>query len=157
MFKVKNEDMNRKGHDKSFTFRRAGFTLIELLIVISILGILAALVTVNFNQARQRARDVARKNDLKQIQKALELYKNDRSPQTYAPDIAALVTGGYMDFTPIDPREKGLSGSWINYQYTPSGLTYTLSTCLENQGDVDKDSVNTCASGLGVSYTLRQP
>jgi general secretion pathway protein G len=146
MFKVKNEDMKRNG-----------FTLIELLIVISILGILAALVTVNFNQARQRARDVSRKNDLKQIQNALELYKNDQSPQTYSPDIETLITDEYMDFTPQDPKEKGLSGSWIDYQYTPSGLTYTLSACLENEGDVDKDSVNSCPSGLGVSYTLNEP
>lgn len=146
MFKVKNEDMSRKG-----------FTLIELLIVISILGILAALVTVNFSQARERARDVARKNDLKQIQKALELYKNDQNPQAYAPDIPTLISGGYMDFTPEDPKEKGLSGSWVDYQYTPLGLTYTLKTCLENEGDVDQDATNTCAVGFGVSYTLNQP
>ena len=80
---------------------KKGFTLIELLIVISILGILAGLVAVNFNQARRRARDVARKSDLKQIQKAMELYKDDQTPQTYPADLSELVVGNYMGWARV--------------------------------------------------------
>ncbi|HUV43041.1 MAG TPA: type II secretion system protein [Patescibacteria group bacterium] len=56
---------------------KKGFTLIELLVVVSIIGVLAALVMVNFNSARARARDVQRKSDLDQVKKALRLYYND--------------------------------------------------------------------------------
>lgn len=54
-----------------------GFTLIELLVVISIIGVLATLVIANLNEARVRARDSSRKQNLTQLKTALQLYSND--------------------------------------------------------------------------------
>lgn len=51
-----------------------GFTLIELLVVISIIGFLATASMVVFNSVRMKSRDAKRLADLKQVQKALELY-----------------------------------------------------------------------------------
>ncbi len=56
-----------------------GFTLIELLVVISIIGILAALAMVSFTASQRQARDTARKSDLKQYQTALESFANQNS------------------------------------------------------------------------------
>lgn len=53
-----------------------GFTLIEMLVVISLIGILAALALVSFGASQKQARDTARKSDLKQYQTALEMYGN---------------------------------------------------------------------------------
>src|SRR3990167_2999854 len=112
------------------------FTLIELLVVIGIIGTLSALTLPNFMSARERARDSQRKNDLKQIQKALELYKLDQNPPRF---IDALPDPGdrwvnetdtsivYMNKMPGD-----LSAPYY-YSVDNETLTYPLAACLENE------------------------
>jgi len=56
---------------------RRGFTLIELLVVIAIIGTLTSLLVVNYQNARERARDAQRKGDFRSLQQALRLYYND--------------------------------------------------------------------------------
>jgi type II secretion system protein G len=91
-----------------------GFTLIELLVVIAIIGILATIVLVSLNTARQKARDVRRVADMRQIALALEMYYDDHTATGYpganatnCGDWADLVTniegGGYMTKVPTDP------------------------------------------------------
>jgi type II secretion system protein G len=54
-----------------------GFTLIELLVVIAIIGMLSSVVLAALSGAQREARDKRRVADLKNIQKAIELYVND--------------------------------------------------------------------------------
>jgi general secretion pathway protein G len=63
---------------KTNTQKTKGFTLIELLIVIAILGILVVAGISSFNTSLRKSRDAKRKNDMRQIGIALELYANDR-------------------------------------------------------------------------------
>src|SRR3990172_7752639 len=117
-----------------------GFTLLEILVVISIIGMLAALSLPNFMSTRARARDAQRKSDLKQIQKALELYKLDQSPPLFPltlPNPGDLWLEGpntYMSKFPGDPAAP------YYYSVDNATLTYTLAACFENAANPDGDA-----------------
>ncbi len=58
---------------------KRGFTLIELLVVIAIIGILATVVIVSLNNARDKANDVSASGSLSSIKNAAELYYDDNN------------------------------------------------------------------------------
>ena len=155
------------------------FTLIELLVAMGIIAVLVGMAAFNFNQARIRARDIQRKSDLSQLQKALELYKNDNNGNY--PDATGfqdtLKAAGYTKTIFNDPRDE-----WATYYYVPEvvdGVSkYYLMTCLENTtdqtktADTEANRTNICikfrnpasclcganaADSSGVMYTLSQP
>ena len=101
---------------KSLSWKR-GFTLIELLVVIAVIGIPAAVVLASLNDARAKARDARRVSDMKQVQTALELYRNDNGdyPIGTTGTIAVwnnsintwLVAPGHLAAVPADPQAAG--------------------------------------------------
>jgi prepilin-type N-terminal cleavage/methylation domain-containing protein len=55
-----------------------GFTLIEVLIVVTLLGIIAAVIYGSFNRGTAQSRDTQRMADLRNLQNAIELYKQEK-------------------------------------------------------------------------------
>jgi len=55
--------------------RKKGFTLIEVILVVTILGILAAMVLPTFSDHASTAKEAAAKSDLMTIRCQIELYK----------------------------------------------------------------------------------
>lgn len=152
---------------------KKGFTLIELLVVIAIIGSLSALIVPNYMAARERARDAQRKNDLRQIQKALEMYKQDQNPPRYPPADTtcgsscfpnsgnqwASGTTIYMNKVPKDPNRTNNNGFYY-YTVDNNNLTYVLCACLENKADADAADGNCSASytcSNGKKYVVNQP
>ena len=154
------------------SLRQKGFTLVELLVVIGIITLLMVTIFPNFTGARQRARDSQRKTDLKNVQTALDLYKLDQKPPLY-PSTGALgsslcgkcwssdadcgASGGNVYIKKLPCDNSGTSPT--PYAYAPNltdNLRYTLSACLENPVDPDKDT-GTPLGGCAVSYTVSEP
>ena len=120
----------------------SGFTLIEMLVVVAIIGLLASVVITGLGSARQKARDVRRISDIRQIQNALETHYSDNV--SYPADLSGLSV-------PEDP----LSGVYEYFALSSGSQMYFLGTCLENdrpQGIVSTFNNNALApSNAGLS------
>lgn len=122
-----------------------GFTLIELLVVISIIGVLAAVLLVNFVGVRERAADAAKKNNLRQLKTALRLYYNDY--QVYPGASGTLIAGcGANHVTACQIGEPFAVGTTVYTSEVPAdaayyapagGAAFLLVTPLDNASDAD--------------------
>lgn len=118
--------------------KNKGFTLIELVVVIAIIGILAALISGNFINSLKRGRDSQRKADLEHIQKALELYYEDKlaypATLTFGSVLDDPVSGKkYMLTIPTDPKTSNFYRYCVNDLNNPQ--QYQLYARLENNED----------------------
>ncbi|MCX7997021.1 MAG: prepilin-type N-terminal cleavage/methylation domain-containing protein [Patescibacteria group bacterium] len=150
--------------------RESGFTLTEILIALAIMAVLIILPVVAYSNHLKTSRDLKRKQDLGQIQSAMEQYKANTG--TYPANESwqnDLVAGGYLVELPLDPYhgrgvpgETGLTYGYL-YEASENGTSYRLIARLEN-GDSSYYVVSPAGlatlrvspgSGLPASPTLR--
>lgn len=120
-----------------------GFTLIELLVVIAIISLLSSVVLASLQGARASARDNRRLQDLRQMERAVQMYHNDNDSY---PDTGGSWRGGasgcygghgygsngfipgvapdYINELPADPNPDPSSGNC--YLYRSNGQEYMI-------------------------------
>lgn len=86
-----------------------GFTLIELVVVVTLIVVLASIGLSTYTLSVRRAKEAVLREDLFRMKDAIDQFYADKG--TYPPDLASLVTDGYMRQIPKDPITES-SDTW---------------------------------------------
>lgn len=125
--------------------RSIGFTLIEVMVVVTIVGILSAVIFANFSKSSGVSRDAQRQADLRILQTAIELYKNEngrypagcngvggwsgQAGTSYACASGSQYIVGlapkYIGSLPLDPKLNGATSGYV-YTVNTEGTVYKL-------------------------------
>ena len=144
-----------------------GFTLLEMLIVLMIIGTILAIASLSYTHTKISARNTERKEELANIQIALEAY---RSNDTYGSYPTSLLVGcsdngglsaGGITYLPSIPKDPYCPRRTYYFSTTPvscDGTTtpcsdYTLAGALENiTGSCVAEGG--CGAGIACNYCL---
>lgn len=88
--------------------KKVSFTLLEMLVVIGLIAVLSAMGFVSYSTSQKKARDAKRKNDLREIQNAMEQYYSIcgyQYPASLGSSIVCLSPSvAIMPTVPVDPK-----------------------------------------------------
>lgn len=116
--------------------KESGFTIVELLIVIVVIAILAAITIVAYSGIQEKAKFSKVQQDLKSMQKLIELYKGENgsypttggvwsysaaSPNSFIPSLIPTYTNALPRFTADSTVDNGHC-----YVYNSNGTDYKL-------------------------------
>ena len=100
--------------------REHGFTILELMIVMTMIGILAALSVPSYRQATVKAREAVLMRDLFTMRDLLDQYRADKG--RYPEELKRLVTAGYLRTIPLDPFTRSATTWQEIFEATEGGV-----------------------------------
>ena len=109
-----------------------GFTLIEILVVLTILGLMAALVVPNVISKLRSSKDKTARIQIAHLEEAVEMYYLDMG--NYPPNLTALIQGGPppWDGPYLKSRDKTIPkdpwGDEYAYQITDGGKSFSITS-----------------------------
>lgn len=150
--------------------RLAGFSLIEILVVVSIITLLVAVLYANFSEGSAQARDAERQGDIRKLQSAIELYRQENGqypagcngPNTWSGQSGTSYACGsgnqyivglapkYIPSLPTDPKLNGLNSGYV-YMANPDRSVFKLmakNTVESETVDVGHEFQSCDVSGL---------
>ena len=123
-----------------------GFTLIEILIVVTLIGILVAILIPQYKYSVLRAKEAVLKENLFQVRDAINKYFFDK--KKYPSALEDLVTARYLREVPFDPIAK--KREWRLVMAEPmEGEEFDPE---EAQGVIDVKSLSQATSLDGTPY-----
>lgn len=138
----------RSAHGSRLTAHDSGFTLLELLVVMTIIGILAAVAVPALRDSPQRAREAALREDLFTLRSTIDQYHGDKG--NYPADLQTLVSDAYIRKIPIDPMTKS-ADTWV-LAYEEASSTADASDTPATPGIIDVHSGSNAKALDGTLY-----
>jgi prepilin-type N-terminal cleavage/methylation domain-containing protein len=133
---------------------KSGFTLLELMVVITIVGLMATVVLAALASSRSSARDVARVQAVKEIQKSLELFRNaNNNAYPCSTAMPACANGGAEVYINGSTRNTFFDTAISPYYRAANELTAFAAGWLTN-GSIQYRTGGTTASPNRDSYTI---
>jgi general secretion pathway protein G len=105
-----------------------GFTLVELMIVMTIIGLLAAIAIPSYIRSVQKAKEAVLREDLHTMRTAIDSYTVDKEKAPQGLD--DLVSAGYLKSLPKDPMTSR-DDTWITSE------SDTMTDINETAGGLD--------------------
>jgi prepilin-type N-terminal cleavage/methylation domain-containing protein len=137
-------------------FGRTAFTLIELMIVVTIIGVLAAIAIPQFADLIRKSREGAAKGSLGSVRSALAIYYADNEGQYPENPNALTISGKYLSpipttyvadcHPPVYTILRYMSANSLDCHINPQPYSYLLLDETASPGGVAPGGFNYCQS-----------